>query len=148
MANIGKWGNVGASATLLTTQLNSLSNNTMSTSGTVVNNGTNLDMFCDLRLFLPALSPGTGSYMNVYILPSFDGSTYPSAAAALRLQPSMVMATFQLDTSASTPQTVYARNVVIPPVSFSTCLDNQSGVTLSAAGNTLHLITYDYNLNG
>jgi len=149
MANIGQWGDLSSPVSLLTTELNSLSNNAASAASSAIANQTNLDVYADIELVLGSLSPAAPNYCTLYILEAIDGTNYPSATAAvIRNQPSQILCTFPLDTTAATAQLVVVRNVVLPPGSFKVVLDNQAGVALNASGNTVKMITYNVNLNG
>ena len=149
MSNIGKWNSARAVATVLTTELNALSNGTMSAASAAVANQTNLDLYADFVLHLAALSPTAGAFITVYILEALDDSTFPAPSdAALRLQPQQILFSVQLGQDASTAQDIVVRNVLLPPHAFKLKLDNQSGVALGATGNTLSISQYDTNLNG
>ncbi len=149
MANIGKWNAPSAAVSLLTTELNSLANGSASAASSAIANQTNLDVYADIELVLASLSPASPNYCTLYILEAIDGSNYPSATGAvLRNQPSQILCTFPLDTSAATAQRIVVRNVVLPPGTFKVVLDNQAGVALGASGNTVKMIPYDVNLNG
>lgn len=149
MANIAKWGNLSSPVSLLTTELNALANNAASAASSAIANQTNLDVYADIELVLASLSPAAPNYATLYILEAIDGSNYPSATAAvLRNQPSQILCTFALDTTAATAQRVVVRNVLLPPGSFKVVLDNQAGVALGGTGNTVKMITYNVNLNG
>jgi hypothetical protein len=149
MANIGKWGDLASPVTLLSTELNALANNAAGAASSAIANHTNLDVYADIELVLGVLGPVAPNYCTLYILEAIDGSNYPSATATiLRNQPSQILCTFPLDTTAATAQRVVVRNVVLPPGSFKVVLDNQSGDTLAATGNTVKMITYNVDLNG
>jgi len=149
MASIGKWGSLAAAVSLLTTELNSLANGSASAASAAIANQTDLNVYADIELVLGSLSPVAPNYCTLYILEAIDGSNYPSATGSvLRNQPSQILCTFPLDTTASTAQRVVVRNVVIPPGSFKVVLDNQAGVALASSGNTVKMITYNVNLNG
>lgn len=150
MANIAKWflSLVGIQ-TALSTELNSLANNTMTAASGVISNDSNLDMYIDIEVVLAALSPATGAFVAIYILEAIDGSNYPAQSDAdLRLTTSQVLGMIPIGTTASTAQRVPLRDVVIPPGKFKIKLDNQTGATLAASGNTVKYIMYDTNLNG
>lgn len=148
MANIGKWGNLAAVVSLLTTELNALGNGSASAASSAVANDTNLDVYADIELVLASLSPAAPNYLTLYILEAIDGTNYPSATGSvLRNQPSQILCTFPIDTTAATAQRVTVRNVVLPPGTFKVVLDNQAGVALGATGNTVKMITYNVNLN-
>jgi hypothetical protein len=148
MANLGKWGNVSSPVTLLSTELNALANTAASAASSAIANQTNLDVYADLELVLASLTPVAPNYGTLYVLEAIDGTNYPSATAAvLRNQPSQILCTFALDTTATTAQRIVVRNVVLPPGSFKVVFDNQAGVALAGSGNTVKMITYNVNLN-
>lgn len=147
MASIGKWNTPSSVVSLLTTELNSLGNNTLSSASAAVNNDANLDMYADLELVLASLSPTAGAYVAVYLLEAIDGTNYPEATN-LRLKTSQLLLAIPLDTTAATAQRIAARNVLLPPGKFKVVLDNQSGVSLAASGNTLKMLPYNVQLNG
>jgi hypothetical protein len=149
MANIGKWNAPSATISVLTTELNSLANTTMSAASTAISNQTNLDVYADIEVNLAALSPTAGAYVGLYILEAVDGTNYPAQSDAdLRLTTSQLLASLPIGTTASTAQRIVARNVLVPPGSFKLKLDNQTGVALAASGNTVKFNVYDVNLNG
>lgn len=149
MASVGKWNAPSATSSVLTTELNSLSNNTMSAASSAIANQTNLDIFVDIEVNLASLSPAAGAYVALYIELAVDGTNYPAQSDAdLRLTSSQLLCVVPLGTTASTAQRVAVRNVVIPPGSFKIKLDNQAGVALNASGNTVKFNAYNYNLNG
>jgi hypothetical protein len=149
MASIGKWNAPSAVATILTTELNALANNTMTAASTAVANQTNLDLLVDVEVVLASLSPAAGAYVAIYVLEAVDGSNYPTPSDAdLRLMSTSLLVVIPLGVAAATAQRVVARNVVIPPGTFKVKLDNQAGVALGATLNTVKFLPYDYNLNG
>lgn len=148
MTNIGKW-NAPSVTTVLSTGLNSLSNNTMSAASSTISNASNLDMYVDVEVNLASLSPTTGAYVSLYILESVDAINFPAQSDVdLRLTSSQLLCVIPIGTTAATAQRVVARNIIIPPGSFQIKLDNQAGVALNASGNTVKFNTYDINLNG
>ena len=148
MTNIGKW-NAPSVTTVLSTGLNSLSNNTMSAASSTISNASSLDMYVDVEVNLASLSPTTGAYVSLYILESVDAINFPAQSDVdLRLTSSQLLCVIPIGTTAATAQRVVARNIIIPPGSFQIKLDNQAGVALNASGNTVKFNTYDINLNG
>jgi hypothetical protein len=148
MTNIGKW-NAPSVTTVLSTGLNSLSNNTMSAASSTISNASSLDMYVDVEVNLASLSPTTGAYVSLYILESVDAINFPAQSDVdLRLTSSQLLCVIPIGTTAATAQRVVARNIIIPPGAFQIKLDNQAGVALNASGNTVKFNTYDINLNG
>lgn len=149
MANIGKWNQARAVATVLTTELNALNNATMSVASAAIANQTNLDLYADFVLHLAALSPAAGAFITVYALEALDDATFPAPSdAALRLQIQQILFSIQLGQDVTTAQDIVVRNVLLPPHAFKLKLDNQSGVSLAATGNTLSISQYNVNENG
>jgi hypothetical protein len=121
----------------------------MSAASTAISNQTNLDMYVDVEVVLAALSPGAGAFVGIYILEAVDGTNYPAQNDAdLRITGTQVLVIIPVGQNPSTAQRVVARNVLIPPGSFTIKLDNQTGVALAASGNTLKFLPYNTNLNG
>lgn len=152
MSNTSKWlagtNPAGTPLSVQSTNLNSLATNTSSAASSTIAQHTNLDLYGIFWLHLASLTPTAGGYMTLYILTSIDDSTFPSSTGAvLRNQPDKILWTFPLDTSTA------AQDLVTPPLLLPFCdfqivVDNQSGVTLPASGNTLKMINGNYNLNG
>lgn len=149
MANIGKWNAPSATTTVLSTGLNSLGNNTMSAASSAISNQTNLDIYVDIEVNLASLSPAAGAYVALYILEAVDGSNYPAQSDSdLRLTGTQLLCVIPVGVTATTAQRVAVRNIIIPPGTFEIKLDNQTGVSLGASGNTVKFNAYDVNLNG
>lgn len=149
MASIGKWNAPSATATVLTTELNSLANGSMTAASSAIANQTNLDIYVDIEVSLASLSPTAGAYVALYIALAVDGTNYPAPAAAdMRLSSTQLLCVIPIGTTAATAQRVAARSVVIPPGTFKIYLDNQTGAALNASSNTVKFNAYDVNLNG
>lgn len=150
MASIGKWSLSGVGlTTVLSTGLNSLTNNTMSAASSTYANQTNLDLYVDIEVVLASLSPSAGAYVAIYVWESVDGTNFPAQSDAdLRLTSTQLLTVIPIGTTASTAQRVTARNILLPPAAIQFKLDNQTGVSLNASGNTVKILPYDYNLNG
>lgn len=149
MANIGKWNAPSATVSVLTTELNSLANNTMSAASSAIANQTNLDIYVDIEVSLASLSPGAGSYVALYIALAVDGTNYPAPSGAdMRLSSTQLLCVIPTGVAAATAQRIAVRNVVIPPGTFKIYLDNQTTVSLGASGSTVKFNAYNANLNG
>lgn len=154
MANVSKYiagtSTLASPASLLTTELNSLANNTASSASSAYDNQTNLDLLCDLILELASFSPSTGGRIDIYILPSYDGGTnyLNPSAADVRVQAHQLWVSIPLSATAATAQKHYVRGVALPPQRFKVVIDNQSGAALASSGNTLKISSYNFNLNG
>jgi hypothetical protein len=150
MANLGKWSlSAVGLTTVLSTGLNSLGNATMSAASSTYDNGTNLDLYVDIEVLLASLSPTAGAYVAIYVWEAIDGTNFPAQSDAdLRLTTTQLLCAIPIGTTAATAQRVAARNILLPPGKIQFKLDNQTGVSLNASGNTVKILPYLLNLNG
>jgi hypothetical protein len=152
MANRGIWSLSGAGLTTVLSgaTLNALGIAAMSAASSTYVNQTNLDIYCDIEVFLDTLSPTAGAYVAIYIQEAVDGSTFPAQSAAdMRLTSTQLLCVIPIGTTASTTQRVVARNIVLPPAAIRFLIDNQTGVAFAAtANNTVKILPYSYNNNG
>jgi hypothetical protein len=147
----GIWSVFGSNpTTVLSTELNSLGIGAMSVAGPTYNNQSNLDLYCDIEVFLTAYSPAaTLPYVAIYILAAIDGTNFPGQSAAdLRLTNSQLFCVIPIGSTASTAQRVAARNLILPPQPVQFRLDNQTGTAFAATLNTVKIDAYSYNNNG
>jgi hypothetical protein len=122
----------------------------MSAASATYNNQTNLDLYCDVEVVLNTLSPsGSTPFVAIYVLAAVDGTNFPAQSDAdLRLTTTQLLCSIPIGTTATTAQRVAVRNLLLPPQPIQFKLDNQTGVTLNASGNTVKIDAYSYNLNG
>lgn len=125
----------------LTITIDSLTNGTYSgISTTEIDNSTGLYLFCDFWLELGATSitPTAGAFCGLYIIPTVDGTNYPTAAPAGTTSPGegYFSGVFPLLAAAGGSQKSACLNVPIPPLKFKVIMQNNAGVTLSTS-NTI-----------
>ena len=146
-ANLGKW-NAPNSTTFLSTELNSLANNTHTAGGSnALTNQTSLAIYGDCELFFKlngTQTPSPGADATVWIQAAYDGTNYAHTTAQTSNQ---ILTVFALDSSLS-EQRVIARNLVFPPLLFRLALANHSGSTMNGGGSTLACSLYHVNTNG
>ena len=141
MATNFLWGSVGTVMNLLTTEMNSLVNGTLSAIGPEINNSTGYQMG-QLTLALASAAFVAPSYAQVFLVPSSDtnGTTYPtftSAAAAALSNYRVGTIYINGSTAAQSESLPY---ITIPLGKFKTLiLTGGSCPTLGASGNTLNL---------
>lgn len=149
MASIGKWNAPRSVATVMSTELNGVAGPSMTKSSSPYDNTTNLDLYVDVEVVLGSLSPGTGSFIALYVGETVDGSNFPAQSAAdMRLTSTQLLVVIPTGTATTTAQRIVARNVLIPPGKFDVYFDNQTTVSLNGTGNTVKFLAYNYNLNG
>lgn len=151
MANLAKWSisSTNAFVTILTTELVTLANATLSAASSSVVNSSGLDIYADFELVVGATAAAfsAGAFATLYISPTADGTNFAESDRA-ELFP---LVSFPLTTSTGNAQhRVYRANVVLPPSDFKLILDNQSGQAFStgSGSNTVKILRYDVNLNG
>lgn len=148
MANLLKWSAAWTSrSTVLTTELNALTNGSYSAVGTAIDNTGNLNQTGYLEINLASLNPTAGAYLQVFMVQSLDGTNYEDA-------PSSTNPGFGCQNAASTVATGSATKrvsigpFVIPPGKVKFVLLNKTNVTLGATLNTATLYTADMTVNG
>jgi len=141
-ASFASCGNV------LSMELNSLANDTITAAGSAVDNTTNLDVYGWLELNVTFGSSPTDSVptVDVYMSISADGTNYASDPVT-----SGVDCGLQQIISIPTRKVTSAQRKVVgpfllPPGKFKFLLDNQTGVSFPASGSTVTL--YTSNIEG
>lgn len=148
MATDFLYGSRPGAVALLTTELNSLVTAGMTVAGPAITPGTTTNltsriMFGDLVFKLASSSSalGSSSYLNVYFLTAVDGVNYPKLSGTNLARNNYYVGTIRLYPASLTTEILYESltRIEIPNCPFKTVLENQSGVTLPASGNTLDL---------
>jgi hypothetical protein len=128
-----KWVAPEATATALTTDLNSLANGGLSAVSAAVDNETDLYQYLELELVLASLTPTGTPSCSVLLIKSVDGTNYEdSTTSALHT----VIATLPFSTATGAKRVCQA-NIQVPPCKFKLAVLNNAGVALAASGNTL-----------
>lgn len=140
MANAVKWSSLASAASFWTsTELNSLANNTLSAASAAYDNATNKNMFADFEIILGSWTPTTGGYISLYINPAPDGTNYTDVK---RESSQSLLGVWSLDTAAAARRLVL-RGIQLPPYTVKFYIDNQSGASLNASGNSMKLWAYN-----
>ncbi len=133
---------------LLTSELNALAIGALTPLGPVITPGTTTNLTVrhlrgDLALKLASNSLvfTAASFVAVYFVPAIDGTNYPKLSGA-----NLARANYRAGSIAIYPATPSAEviyegilSVRIPNAPFRVVLENLTGVTLPASGNTLDL---------
>lgn len=146
-----KIGAYGTSVSVLTTELNSLANGSVSGlsgsgSGTIFDNTTNLNLYVDLVLTVTfGSAPTSGNTLDLYAAYSLDGTNYDVMPAAGTTLPNAWkrVGSFALQ-SAGTTQVITITRVPLTPGKIKFQLANGSGVALPASGSTV--VAYPYSM--
>ena len=140
MATTFKWLGFTNRGTGVTTEANSLGIGAYSAVGTVLDNTVNLDEWAYCDIGVASILPTAGAYLQLFLHPSPDGTTYedPASATNPALHAALPVVLLNVSTSAKRVQTALFR---IPPQKYKLVLLNGSGVALAATGNTVTVYT-------
>lgn len=147
MATNFVYGTREAAVALLTTELNSLGNGSLSSASSAITPGTTTNLTTrhlrgDLVVKIASSSSAfvSGSVLVVYFIPAVDGTNYPKIGASLA-KSNYCVASIALYGNTLSSEVLYecVTDVPIPNCPFKVVLENQSGVSLPASGNTLDL---------
>uniref|UniRef100_A0A7C4YE69 Uncharacterized protein n=1 Tax=Caldisericum exile TaxID=693075 RepID=A0A7C4YE69_9BACT len=136
MANL-KWVAGETLVTALSTELNSLANNTFSSLSAEIDNTTGLYPWMSLELYLASFTPGAGSpYVACWLVLCLDGTNYektPNGSSGDK-PPDAI---FPLEAGVAQASRIIIADIPIPPLKFKLVVQNKSGAALAATGNTL-----------
>ena len=127
------------------TTLNALTFSGASTAfglGAAINNtpsdGTTISYdMCDVTVQLAsAVVSVAPAYITIYILPSVDGTNYPSQVS----NAAPLHHAYTFDVVAGSVQTIVCPNIPIPPSNFKVLLQNSLGINFPASGNTCQMM--------
>ncbi len=133
--SINRWATPEAISTLLTTELNSLADLTMSAVSAAVDNETDRFLFVNLEINLVSLTPASGAVIAVYFFPTLDGTNYFDVDSNF-LDRALTTITLHAATGA---QRIGREGVELPPLKGKFALMSFVGVSLGASGNTLKI---------
>lgn len=129
-------------STVMSTELNAIAASTGKAISSAVDNSITLDLFDDLELSVDFVTaPTAGTVVEVYLLPSLDGSTYPDGSTSVAPQGSLYVGGFAVrnDTAA---QKLMLRGVALPPGFFKYLILNATNQAFPATGSTLERNPY------
>jgi len=131
-----------------TQKIDSLADNEFTNLSDEIDNSTNKYLFADLELVLgSAAFTGADSALELYLIPSVDGTNYPDWAGNTTADQQENMKHFigSLSTTGSTAaQRMTKRSVSLPPGKFKFAIRSRAGVSLAASGNTLKYRPWNY----
>lgn len=134
-----------ASANVLTTELNSLADGSVTALSAEKDNSSLQHLFADFQLDLASLTiSSTAAFASIYIVPTVDGTNYPDWASGAI--PTYAAAYFRgtipiKNVSAATARANF-EEVRIPPGKFKVAIRNGVGASFAASSNTLAMRSY------
>ncbi len=133
--------------TVLSTELNALGTPTGKAISAALDNSDavaqpTLDLFADLELAVDFVSaPTAGTVIELYLLPSLDGTVYPDGSTSILPQSSLYVGGFAVRNTTAA-QVMVIRGIALPPGSFKLLLQNTTNQAFPATGSTLRMNTY------
>lgn len=128
--------------------LASLASNTYSGLSDEIDNSTTKYTHVDLYLELgSAAYTGAGSGIEIYLVPSVDGTNYPTWTGGVstdETENTPHFVGFMATTASTAAQKTVLRGVELPPGKYKWAIRNRGGVGLNASGNALYWRPYGY----
>lgn len=144
MADI-KWGSPNSEETAIDTGLNSLADNGRAVSGTISNDGSGeryVYMTVEVSLAAQGSARDTGAFVEIYVLPSLDGSNFTYGSSSLDPPYSSHVGNVLFDDSTSA-RVSHLPPILIPPFDFQILVKNQTGQAFAASGSTVTIRRYN-----
>lgn len=135
------WAGASSVTQIMTTDLNSLANNTISAASTVVAGQTNLNTYMWLELNVTyGVSPSDANpSVDVYLAQAIDGTNYDTAPLTGGAnQGHLYLGSFPI-AKVTAAQRITIGPFAAPPHTSKFYLDNQTGQTMAATANTLDI---------
>lgn len=139
MANAIKWDAAATSGTdILTTELNSLTNNSRTNAGTEYNNDVNLHQYCWLVLEVTfAVAPSDDKpHCKVWLVRKHDGTAYEDGSSTVIPGDDALVIPIPVQPSTAA-QDVMVGPILLPAFDVKAILENQTGQSFPASGSTL-----------
>jgi len=107
-----------------------------------IDNSTNKYIMVDLRIVLASAAfTGTDSLIEVFLVPSVDGTTYPTwtGDGIVAEQENQVFYVNSAPTTGTTAaQNMVMRNITLPNGKYKWGVRNRTNIALAASGNTIY----------
>jgi hypothetical protein len=139
MAVTIKWAVPEAVASVMTTELNGITANSLAISTNPIANRTGLYKYMSLELYLGSVAHGGNSRVEVWFAKELDGTNYENGSVAYRRPPAVI---FRLRNAVTAAQRVVLNNIPIPACAFKTVIRNGCDVTFAGTTNTLKYSRY------
>jgi len=133
--------------TVMSTELNALAQPTGKAISATIDNempsGTYQgDLFADLELAVDfASAPTAGTVVELYLLPSIDGTVYPDGSTSILPQSSLYVGGFAVRATTAA-QVMVLRGIALPPGDYKYLVQNTTNQAFPATGSTLRQNTY------
>lgn len=143
MANLTRSGYLASATSIAWTSgqaLDSATDNEYTDASDAVDNSTNKYMFADVEIVLASAAfTGTDSGIEVYLIPSVDGTNYPTwtgNGTADEQENNGFFVGFVSTTGTTAAQRMVLRDVELPNGLYKWAFRNRGNVTLAGSGNS------------
>lgn len=134
----------GTAATVLTTELNSLTSGSISAVSSAQDNDTagTRDLYAQAEIYLAAqgTNRASGAHVALYLVPELDGTNY--GATTDECLDNYFAGSASLDDAALAARYLIIDRVRLPVGDFKVALKNGTGQSLASSGNTVKLRAY------
>ena len=140
-----KWEAPAGPTTYETTDLNSLADGGNVLCDIISNDQTGeLYLYMDLELYLNTQGSArdADARVEVYLLPTVDGTNYAYGDASTDPSQALKVGDFYFD-AATTARRTIVRGILLPPEDFRFLVMNETGQAFASSGNTLKYIKYN-----
>jgi len=131
-------------ATVLTTELNSLTSGSVCTLSSAQDNDTagTRDLYVQVEIYLAAqgTNRAAGAYVAIYLIPELDGTNFGNATD--ECLDNYFVGSASLDDAALAARYLIIDRVRLPVGDFKVALKNGTGQTLASSNNTVKLRNY------
>lgn len=146
MAKTDLWTTPVAIVTCMSTDLNNLANAGRVVSASAIDNRITRYKFTMLDLFINTQTARTaGAHVGIFVLPSVDATNYAFGSGTVQPDLGLMKVVFGFDAAVTARQNT-RDGILIPPLLFYLCLENNSTQAFSATLNTLKYRLYSSSL--
>jgi len=125
----------GTIATVLSTELNSLANNSYSAASAAQGSDVGAaEVYGDFELAIASFTPGTNPVVELYLIRSVDGTNYEDGGGSVAPSQDAYVGAFQIASGTGAKRAVLRD---VPPGLWKAVVRNLSGAAFPASGNTL-----------
>jgi hypothetical protein len=151
MTDVRNSGYKAAAQTALSTELNSLANDTWCSLSAEIDNSTNGYMFADFEVNLAAaIFDGADAAVELYLVPSLDDTNFPTfldsgSTDNQENNQYFIGSVTVRDDDASVTSRGTLRGVELPPGKFKIGARNRTNIGLASSGNTVKWRPWQYS---
>jgi hypothetical protein len=129
-------------ANVMTTALDALAATTGKAISAAFDNSVELDMFADFELLVDwVIAPTANTVVELYIVPTIDGTNYSDGSTSILPQPGLYVGGFVARNDTAV-QRMVLRGVPMPPGLWKALIQNTTNQAFPASGSTLRYNKY------